>query len=87
METELWPGFLRECERQQIPVVVLNGRLSERVVSPLSPVSRFMSRVLRGVSLAIMQTEPDAARLRLLGIATEKVKVSGSLKFDAGTYR
>jgi 3-deoxy-D-manno-octulosonic-acid transferase len=32
-----------------------------------------------------MQTEADAVRLRLLGIATEKVKVSGSLKFDAGT--
>ncbi|HZE63417.1 MAG TPA: 3-deoxy-D-manno-octulosonic acid transferase [Pyrinomonadaceae bacterium] len=85
METELWPGFLRECERQQIPVVVLNGRLSERSFRRYRLFRGFMSRVLRGVSLAIMQTEPDAARLRLLGIATEKVKVSGSLKFDAGT--
>ncbi len=85
METELWPGFLRECERQHIPVVVLNGRLSERSFRRYRLFRGFMSRVLRGVSLAIMQTEPDAARLRLLGIATEKVKVSGSLKFDAGT--
>jgi 3-deoxy-D-manno-octulosonic-acid transferase len=44
-----------------------------------------MSQVLRGVSLAIMQTEADANRLRALGIAPEKVQVSGSLKFDAGT--
>jgi len=85
METELWPGFLRECEQQQIPAVVLNGRLSERSYRRYRLFRGFMSRVLRGVSLAIMQTEPDAARLRLLGIATEKVKVSGSLKFDAGT--
>lgn len=85
METELWPGFLRECERQQIPVVVLNGRLSERSFRRYRLFRKFMSRVLRGVSLAIMQTEADAARLRLLGIAAEKVQVSGSLKFDAGT--
>lgn len=85
METELWPAFLRECERQEIPVVVLNGRLSERSFRRYRLFRNFMSRVLRGVSLAIMQTEADAARLRLLGIAADKVQVSGSLKFDAGT--
>jgi 3-deoxy-D-manno-octulosonic-acid transferase len=85
METELWPGFLRECERQQIPVVVLNGRLSERSYRRYRLFRGFMSRVLRGVSLAIMQTEADAARLRRLGISAEKVQVSGSLKFDAGS--
>jgi 3-deoxy-D-manno-octulosonic-acid transferase len=84
METELWPAFLRECERQQIPVVVLNGRLSERSFRRYRLFRGFMSQVLRGVSLAIMQTEADGARLRLLGIAPEKVQVSGSLKFDAG---
>jgi 3-deoxy-D-manno-octulosonic-acid transferase len=85
METELWPGFLRECERQQIPVAVLNGRLSERSFRRYRLFRGFMSHVLRGVSLAIMQTEADANRLRSLGIAAEKVHVSGSLKFDAGT--
>lgn len=84
METELWPSFLRECERQTIPVVVLNGRLSEASFRRYRLFRTFMSRVLRGVSLAIMQTEADAERLRLLGIAADKVRVSGSLKFDAG---
>lgn len=84
METELWPSFLRECERQTIPVVVLNGRLSEASFRRYRLFRKFMSRVLRGVSLAIMQTEADAERLRLLGIAADKVQVSGSLKFDAG---
>jgi 3-deoxy-D-manno-octulosonic-acid transferase len=85
METELWPGFLRECERQQIPVAILNGRLSERSFRRYRLFRGFMSQVLRGVSLAIMQSEADADRLRALGIAAEKVQVSGSLKFDAGT--
>ena len=85
METELWPAFLRECERQQIPVAVLNGRLSERSFRRYRLFRGFMSQVLRGVSLAIMQTEADASRLRSLGMAADKLKVSGSLKFDAGT--
>jgi 3-deoxy-D-manno-octulosonic-acid transferase len=85
METELWPGFLRECERQQIPVAILNGRLSGRSFRRYRLFRGFMSQVLRGVTLALMQTEADAGRLRLLGIAPEKVQVSGSLKFDAGT--
>jgi 3-deoxy-D-manno-octulosonic-acid transferase len=85
METELWPGFLRECERQKIAVAILNGRLSERSFRRYRLFRGFMSQVLRGVSLAIMQTEADANRLRALGIAPEKVQVSGSLKFDAGT--
>jgi 3-deoxy-D-manno-octulosonic-acid transferase len=85
METELWPGFLRECEGQEIPVVILNGRLSERSFRRYRLFRGFMSRVLRGVSLAIMQTEADATRLQLLGMAADKVQVSGSLKFDAGT--
>jgi 3-deoxy-D-manno-octulosonic-acid transferase len=85
METELWPVFLRECERQQIPVAVLNGRLSERSFRRYRLFRGFMSQVLRGVSLAMMQTEADAGRLRSLGIAPKKVQVSGSLKFDAGT--
>ena len=85
METELWPGFLRECERQKIPVAILNGRLSERSFRRYRLFRGFMSQVLRGVALAIMQTQADANRLRALGIAPEKVQVSGSLKFDAGT--
>ncbi len=85
METELWPTFLRECERQKVPVVVLNGRLSERSFRRYRLFRGFMSQVLCGVSLAIMQTEADAARLRMLGIASGKVRVAGSLKFDAGT--
>src|SRR6185436_19169778 len=30
METELWPGFLRECREQRIPVAIVNGRLSKQ---------------------------------------------------------
>jgi 3-deoxy-D-manno-octulosonic-acid transferase len=85
METELWPGFLRECSIRQIPVAIVNGRLSAQSFRRYRMIKGFMARVLSSISLAIMQTEADAERLRHLGMDANKTKVSGNLKFDAGT--
>ncbi len=84
LETELWPAFLRECSNQQIPVAIVNGRLSGQSFRRYRLIKRFISRVLDSVTLAIMQTETDANRVCALGMAPEKVKVSGNLKFDSG---
>lgn len=85
VETELWPGFLRECQRQQIPIAIVNGRLSEQSFRRYRLIRRFMKRVLSSIDLAIMQTEADAERLRALGMDADKTFVSGSLKFDVET--
>ncbi|HKO63269.1 MAG TPA: 3-deoxy-D-manno-octulosonic acid transferase [Pyrinomonadaceae bacterium] len=84
LETELWPGFLRECSDQEIPVAIVNGRLSGQSFRRYKIVKRFISQVLKSVTLAVMQTAIDANRLIELGMDRTKVKVSGSLKFDAG---
>ncbi len=85
METELWPSFMRECQARQIPMAIVNGRLSEQSFRRYKWVRGFISRVLESLSLAVMQTEPDADRIRQLGLNPSKIFVSGSLKFDAGT--
>ena len=85
METELWPGFLRECQAREIPVAIVNGRLSPQSFRRYKLIKGFVSRVLGCLSLAVMQTEADAQRIRELGLHRGKVSVSGSLKFDAGT--
>lgn len=84
METELWPGFLRECRRRQIAVAVVNGRLSERSFRRYKLARGFISRVVDCLALALMQSEADAERLRALGLERERVLVSGNVKFDAG---
>jgi len=84
LETELWPGFLRECTHQNIPVALVNGRLSEQSFRRYRLIKPFMRRVLSSLDLAIMQTERDARRIRSLGMAPEKTFVFGSMKFDAG---
>lgn len=85
METELWPNFLRECDEQQIPVALVNGRLSEQSFRRYKIIKSFMTRVLSSLKFAAMQTEADAKRLCELGMDSDKTTVLGSLKFDAGT--
>ncbi|HEY0386160.1 MAG TPA: 3-deoxy-D-manno-octulosonic acid transferase, partial [Pyrinomonadaceae bacterium] len=84
METELWPNFLRECKRRGVPVAIVNGRLSERSFSRYHLIPRFIKRIVNNLDLALMQTEADASRMRALGLSTERVIVTGNVKFDVG---
>ncbi|MDT7605065.1 MAG: 3-deoxy-D-manno-octulosonic-acid transferase [Acidobacteriota bacterium] len=82
METEIWFRFLRECDARGIPVALVNGRISERSFRRYKLIRGFVSRVLNTLSLAVMQTEEDGARLRSLGLTPERIRVSGNIKFD-----
>ena len=84
METEIWPGFLRECEHRRIPVAIVNGRLSDQSFRRYRLIKGFMKRILSSLNMAIMQTEADAERLAALGMNENKIFVAGNLKFDAG---
>ena len=83
LETELWPRFLRECRRRGVPVALVNGRISERSHGRYKKLGPLIASVVNTLSLAVMQTEADAARIRSLGLAPGRVKISGSIKFDA----
>ncbi len=85
METELWPGFLRECERRQIPVAIVNCRISEKSFRRYRLIKSFMFRILGAIRMAAVQTEADGQRLQALGLEPSRISVSGSMKFDAGT--
>ena len=83
METELWPNFLRECKARNIPVALVNGRISRQSFRRYKLIKFFLRRVLSGLSLAVMQSETDAGRLRSLGMPDEKLHTAGNIKFDA----
>lgn len=83
METELWPNFLRECREREIPVALVNGRISKKSFRRYSLVTFFLKKVLTSVSIAVMQSETDAQRLQSLGMPVEKLFTAGNLKFDA----
>ena len=80
LECELWPNFLRCLSRADIPVWVVNGRISERSYQGYRKVRMFFSRAAECITTFLVQTEQDAARLHDLGAAD--VRVFGSAKFD-----
>ena len=84
METELWPNFLRECKARAIPVALVNGRISRQSFRRYSSIKFFLRRVFESLSVAVMQSETDAERLQALGMAADRIRTAGNLKFDAG---
>jgi 3-deoxy-D-manno-octulosonic-acid transferase len=83
METELWPNFLRECKEREIPVAVVNGRISRKSFARYRRIRFFLRRVLEGVTVAVMQSERDAERIQALGMSPHRTFTSGNLKFDS----
>lgn len=82
METEIWPNFVRAANLQGIPVILVNGRISDRSLPRYHMARRLLKPVLAGVTAFCMQTAQDARRIRLLGAVAEQIMVSGNLKFD-----
>jgi 3-deoxy-D-manno-octulosonic-acid transferase len=82
IETELWPNIFRVFKDRGIPIVLMNGRISESSFKGYKKISFFMKRVLSNVSLFCMQSDLDAERIGDLGVDRERIKVLGNFKFD-----
>jgi 3-deoxy-D-manno-octulosonic-acid transferase len=81
-ETEFWPNLLSGCYRRQIPVVVVNARISDRSWPRYLRLRRMWRPFLRRLTAVLAQSQIDADRLLKLGCQPERVSVSGNLKFD-----
>ncbi len=81
VESELWPNLLAACQVRKIPVMLINGRLSERSAAHWRRAPGLARHVLGGLARVQARSESDAARLRELGCAG--VTTPGDLKFAA----
>lgn len=84
MESELWLNFLSECKARSIPVIVVNGRISDRSFARSRKFVFLTKWLYRDVTRFLMQSEVDAERAVMLGAPSERVIVSGNLKYDVG---
>lgn len=80
METEIWPNLILECNRADVPIVLVNARLSARSAARYALAPAFIRRALAGFSHIVAQTQADAERLVSLG--ARQVSVAGNVKFD-----
>src|SRR2546425_4953851 len=83
METELWPNTLRALAGRGVPVMIANGRISDRSFRRYRLVRRFLTSVLADVRVFAMQSDEDARRIIALGAHPERVVVTGNIKADA----
>ena len=87
LETELWPAVLDVARARAVPVAILSARVSDSAFAKYRIAALFFAPLLRGITLFAVQTEEYARRLRALGVAGERVRVTGNLKFDLGLDR
>lgn len=82
METELWPNTLRLVHKANVPISVVNARLSQRSYSRYLKVSSLFTLISKYLTHVICQNESDAKRFSQLGVDDKKIHISGSIKFD-----
>ena len=82
MELEVWPNFVHIAQQLNIPVVVVNGRLSDKSFSRYKKIKPIAKKIFRKLSLILAQTDEYAQRFKEIGAPVERVIVTGSLKYD-----
>jgi 3-deoxy-D-manno-octulosonic-acid transferase len=79
-ETEFWPNLLAACFRRNVPVVVVNARISDRSWPRYLRLRALWRPFLSKLSAVLAQSDLDADRLKAIGCSN--VSVAGNLKFD-----
>lgn len=83
MEGEVWPNFLAECNERHIPVAVVNARIgADKGYPRYKRMGRLASDMFNRLSVICAQDESYADMFRSLGVRSEKIAVTGMLKYD-----
>ncbi|MGE3316863.1 MAG: 3-deoxy-D-manno-octulosonic acid transferase [Planctomycetaceae bacterium] len=87
VELELWPNFIFEASRRGIPLSLINGRISARSYRNYRFARGFMARLLGRFDIIAAQNSLYADRFRDLGAPDDRLKITGSIKFDRVTTK
>ena len=82
METELWPNLIHEATKAGIPLLIANGRISDKAFLQYRRITWLLKPFLQQLSLIGVQSEADATRFIALGAKPNRVMVLGNMKFD-----
>ena len=82
VETEIWPNFLRIAEDENIPVMMVNGRISDRSMRRYMLIRSFTREMLASIRRFCMQSSIDAEYIGQLGADADRITVTGNTKYD-----
>jgi 3-deoxy-D-manno-octulosonic-acid transferase len=83
VELEVWPSFTSQCARRGIPIIVVNGRLTERSAARYAKVRRLVEPSFRRLHAVAAQSKAYAERFERLGVPAERIHVTGTMKWDS----
>ena len=82
VETEIWPNLYRQLYLKNIPMAVINGRISDGSMGRYKAIRFLLKGILNQVSLWCMQSQRDAQKIMELGAESSRVITTGNIKFD-----
>lgn len=82
IETEIWPNLYAKCAEKNIPLVLVNARLSERSAQRYLKVQTLVRETLANISAIAVRSSVDSERFKQLGADSKKISVVGNIKFD-----
>ncbi|MGC9493596.1 lipid IV(A) 3-deoxy-D-manno-octulosonic acid transferase [Vibrio genomosp. F10] len=82
IETELWPNTLHTVAINTIPITLINGRLSEKSLANYRKLKALIHPALSNLNLILTVHSDDKHRFESLGVSSEKIIVTGSIKYD-----
>lgn len=82
VELEVWPNFCDACHRRDIPVCVVNGRLTQRSFKRYRWVRSLLRSHFRHLAFAAVQNDAYAARFKAMGVPADRVHITGTMKWD-----
>ena len=82
LETELWPVMLTKMRQAGVPMLLLNGRISERSFRQYQRIQKTAAELLTGFAAVGVIREQDGERFRRLGVSEDRIQVCGNMKYD-----
>ncbi|WP_353370622.1 3-deoxy-D-manno-octulosonic acid transferase [Aliiglaciecola sp. NS0011-25] len=82
VEVELWPNMIRQCVKGQIPVILVNGRMTDRSVRGYQKMAALISPMMQSIKHVCAQSERDYRNYLSLGIPADKLTITGNIKFE-----
>ena len=82
MELEVWPNFIKLCHKRNLPIIVLNGRLTARSFSRYKLALPFVKPTFARLTAVAAQTQDYADRFRGLGVPQNRIHILDTMKWD-----
>lgn len=82
VETEIWPNLMAQAKKHQVPLLLVNARLSPHSFHRYKKLCFLFKPIVNQFTAIIAQSDADAERFRTIGADKERVRVFGNIKFD-----